>query len=52
MRKPTKTRKKSGVKTKRKDKKIAETPDQNLDFQQDFGGLPERDLKKGLGCGG
>ncbi|MBX2944424.1 MAG: hypothetical protein KF725_01220 [Cyclobacteriaceae bacterium] len=32
-------------------KKKAEKPEEETDNPFDFGGLPQRDLKKNLGCG-
>ncbi|MGI9543243.1 MAG: hypothetical protein ACR2MX_08285 [Cyclobacteriaceae bacterium] len=52
MKEPAKPKKKLDMKPKKKIKKIDDSPEDGLNHQQDFGGLPERDLKKGLGCGG
>lgn len=33
-------------------KEVVDSPDQEDDNASGFGGLPDRDLKKNLGCGG
>ena len=44
--------KKKKVKTTKEKPRPAPTPtDENKDGRFDFGGVPQRDLKKNLGCG-
>ena len=44
--------KKKKVKTTKEKPRPAPTPtDENKDDRFDFGGVPQRDLKKNLGCG-
>jgi len=44
-------KKKEKKKTKPKEKKIVDPPLPEKDDSFDFGGLPDRNLKKNLGCG-
>ena len=44
-------KKKKPKPAKEKVKTRPQAPDENKDERFDFGGLPQRDLKKNLGCG-
>lgn len=44
-------KKKAPKKAKDKEKKISPTEEPKKDETFDFGGLPDRSLKKNLGCG-
>jgi len=53
MPKPAKKQKKSSSKTKKKFTKPEDgTNEESYSPEPDFGGLPDRDIKKALGCGG
>ena len=45
----SKKKEKEAVKT---EKKVVEKTEEQHNEQHGFGGLPDRDLKKSLGCGG
>jgi hypothetical protein len=51
MKKKAKKRKASGSATPQPPKIQLAPATQEADNQPDFGGLPDRDLKKNLGCG-
>jgi len=44
-------KKKAPKKAKEKEKKTSQVIEQDKDQTFDFGGLPDRNLKKNLGCG-
>ena len=52
MKKAAKKAKESGKKAIKKERTEQDGSDKDpFDSTHDFGGLPDRDLKKGLGCG-